>query len=135
MSMPLLHTTLATALRKLLADPSKRAQAEKALRVYNASDMAQKASARRRKASEPHGHGERPIMIEDQRFASIHRAFKCAQAAGYDGSEATFAQRTRKPGLTWADAIKPVDPARQARRRKIAEEKREQLQRELRGEK
>ena len=131
----MLHVTLATALRKLLADPSKRAQAEKALRIYDASDMAQKASARKCKESEPRGHGQHPIMIEGQRFLSIRHAFKCAQAAGYDGSEANFTQRTHKPWLTWADAIKTVNPARQASRRKTAEEKHEQLQRELRGEK
>ena len=108
--VPSKRKMLAAALRKLLADPSARAQAELALRIFDA-DMVTATALR-----EENTEQRLPIVIGDRRFATKAAAFHVAQRAGFNGTQSSFHLRL-KNGATWEEAIAPVDVARSQSRK------------------
>lgn len=108
--VPSKQKMLAAALRKLLADPTAREQAERALRIFDADMMT--ATALREENT-----GQRlPIVIGEHRFATRAAAFHVALRAGFNGTQSTFYLRL-KNGATWEEAIAPVDVARSQSRK------------------
>ncbi len=122
--------TMAAALRDLLAHPGEQAYITVARAELHAYDEMREVVRNARKKIES---DRNPVKIEDHQFVSKVAAYHVAQAQGFDGSQATFLYRINK-GLSWEECIKPVDLAKSQARKRTAIDKREQLQRELRGE-
>lgn len=122
--------TMAAALRNLLAHPGDPAHITVARAELHAYDEMREIVSKARKKTES---TRSPVKIDDHQFVSKVAAYHAAQAQGFNGAQATFQQRINK-GLSWEECIKPVDPFMSQARKRTAIDKREQLQRELRGE-
>ncbi len=122
---------LAHALRMLLRHPqdtSVRARAEATLRDY---DIGQKRTAERRKTIK---RLVMPVEVATgHSFPSVRAAWVHAKTLGYDGSVAAFTQRVKKGGLTWEQLIAPVDPEKQARRRRAVDAQRAEMHEVVKG--
>lgn len=94
---------LAESLRKLLADPTEREQAERMLRVYDANhrkDVEERAAIA----------SKHEIRIGTRDFANRKQLHAAAKTAGFNGSYDSLVTRLRlNPQITWEDLIKPVD--------------------------
>lgn len=117
---------LAVALRKLLADPTAREQAEVVLRTYDANHRKGDENVKRV------DDVRFPIKIEDHHFATLSAAYKTAQAAGFDGVAAVFNARVHA-GKTWAQCIAPVNAKRSQARKQVATVKRDEMALILKG--
>ena len=108
--LPSKQKMLAAALRKLLADPTAREQAERALRIFDADTVTTNTSR------EESIDRRLPIVIGEHRFATRAAAFHVAQRAGFNGTQSTFYLRLRN-GASWEEAIASVDVARSQSRK------------------
>lgn len=127
MTTPTRATTLAAALRALLADPNDPSAQDTARLELAAYDT---AVANVRKGQVKAEKRTKPFTVDGRRFTCANTAFKAAQQEGFDGASAVFIARVKK-GLPWADCIKPVDPVRANARRNSTARKHAEMARSL----
>ena len=101
-------SALAAALRALLRHPGNEAVRRRAEATLADYDIGQSRLAKHRKVCKQQ---VTPVVIGNQRFASLHGAYMYAKTQGFDGSEGTFQARHRRE-LPWDDLIKPVAQTR-----------------------
>ena len=113
---------LADTLRAVLADPGNAAVREHAARELGAFDLIR---ARNRERQKPDANRsaltlrEGKIRIGGLLFATRYEAWLAAKGQGFNGTQATFYQRTAAhPEYTWEQLIAPVDVARSAARKR-----------------
>lgn len=127
MTTPTRATTLAAALRALLANPNEQSARDAAQRELAAYDTAVENVRKGHVKSEKQA---KPFIVDGRRFTCANTAFKAAQQEGFDGASVVFIARVKK-GLSWADCIKPVDPRRSATRRNATARKQAEMERTL----
>lgn len=99
--LPSKQKMLAAALRKLLADPTAREQAERVLRIFDADVVKAKASHSVNKTR------LLTVTVGDRQFVSRIAAFHVAEREGFNGVFATFCDRINRK-LSWAECIAPI---------------------------
>ena len=123
--------TLADALRAVLADPDNAAAREHATRELGAFDEIRARSRARQNPDASRSSmslRDANFSIGGRLFATRNEAWKCAKGQGFNGTQATFYQRTAAhPEYTWEQLIAPVDPARSAARRAVSNRKQTEM--------